>query len=181
MEVVDRRKGKEHLIPGVSGPDRRSLETHTTSEKTHTTHRVVDFTPTHPCGSAPLTPEGRVICVSTGGLLWAQREAPFLWKCTALMFLHMGKGLNGSHDLSAFAFPPGPLGQSSCQISECMDSRQVLGLDIGGKEHGTPALASRHLSWGLCLQSLWQLLLQSSWQRRHGGGGTPQSVFAVLY
>lgn len=77
-----------------------------------------------------------MICVSTGGLLWAQREAPFLWKCTALMFLHMGKGLNGSHDLIAFAFPPWPSGQSSCQISECMDSCQVLGLDMGGKEHG---------------------------------------------
>lgn len=49
--------------------------------------------------------------------------------------LHMGKGLNGSHDLGAFAFPPWPLGQSSCQISECTDSCQVLGLDVGGKEH----------------------------------------------
>jgi len=52
VEVVDRRKGKEHFIPGVSGPDRRSLETHTTSEKTHTTHRVEEFIPTHPCAYA---------------------------------------------------------------------------------------------------------------------------------
>lgn len=48
------------------------------------------------------------------------------------MFLHMGKGLSDSHDLSAFTFPPRPLGQNS----ECMDSHQVLGLDMGGKEHG---------------------------------------------
>lgn len=48
------------------------------------------------------------------------------------MFLHMGKGLSGSNDLGAFAFPPQPFGQSS----ECMDSRQVLGLDVSGKEHG---------------------------------------------
>lgn len=80
-----------------------------------------------------------MICVSTGGLLWAQRAAPFFWKHTALMFLHMGKGLNSSHDLAAFAFLPWLLGQSLCQISECTDSRRVLGLDMGGQEHGPPA------------------------------------------
>lgn len=48
-KVVDRREGKERLIPGVSGLDRRSLETHTTSEKTHTMHRAEELIPTHPC------------------------------------------------------------------------------------------------------------------------------------
>lgn len=76
-----------------------------------------------------------MICVSTGGLLWAQRAAPFLWKRTALMSVHMGEGLNGSHDLGAFAFLPWPSGQS-CQMSKCTDSRRVLALDVGGKEHG---------------------------------------------
>mgnify|MGYP001858802769 CR=1 FL=1 len=71
MEVVDRREGKEHLIPGVSVLNRRSLETHTTSEKTHTTHRAEEL-PMHDSD----TPGPCDVGEHTGGLLCAQSAAP---------------------------------------------------------------------------------------------------------